>query len=232
MPKMVYYSKKYIEKANTAAIQANEVKAAAQKAAAQKGAAPKKGSTGEFTAVKASPRRVTKAGPVLMISCLVVAILCVLLVPMLVGGAEPAEPAAAQSGIAPGGQSAKAYDSPRAAMAELGIDAVLPENLPEDCLLTSCNVLDGSILEIGISYGKGGMLFRVAAGSDDLSFADYEQYPYTLTEEVDGITRGYAGVSEKKMNLAVWVNGDNSYALVAENGLDADQMKAIAESIV
>ena len=56
-------------------------------------------------------------------------------------------------------------------------------------------------------------------------------YNYTATETIDGIARGYAGVSEKKLNAAVWACDGTSYALLAEEGLDAWAMRQLAESV-
>lgn len=213
MPRTTYYSKKYT--AMMQAVKPEDI-AAAQAATA--------------SVARPARRRNMRVGPVLILLCLAVALLSVLLIPVLVGGAAPvsvSQPAAPQESA----QNVVSYDSPALALEALGIEAAWPGTLPEGYTLSSCTAVDGTMLEMKIIGAKSPVLFRAATGSDDLSGADYDSFTYTTSEAVGDTTFGYAGVSEKKLNLAVWTDGDYSYALVAENGVDIEVMRTLAASV-
>lgn len=184
-------------------------------------------------AAKAPARRVGKIRLAIMALCLSVALLCVLLAPLLLGGVSAVSAAGVTAGpVISAKSNTVSYTSAQQALEDIGITAALPTNLPAGCTVISCQVADGAVLELGIRADGGALLFRAAAGSDDLSGADHEQFTYSTTETVDEITRKYAGASDKKLNLAVWVQGTCSYALVSDGGIAAALMRQIAESIV
>lgn len=176
----------------------------------------------------AAQRRQSRIAPLLLLACLAIAIVSVLVVPLLV---DAAAPAAKSMSVAPVALNATNYETPQQAAEALGLHASLPGTLPEGFGLAATRVLDGQVLELELTDGNSTVLFRAAMGSEDLSGEDYEAYSYTATESVDGITRAYAGVSDKKLNLSVWAFGEYSYALVASKGIDADLMRQIAESV-
>lgn len=177
------------------------------------------------------PKTSQKAGGVMLVSCLVLALMAVLLVPLLVGGASPSA-AATASPVAAGAaaQQVVAYTSVEDAMATLGLQASLPSAVPEGTVLTAARVLDGTILELEYDVGGTTVLFRAAHGNEDIS-GSTKNYTYTTTEDVDGTARMYLGVTEQILNVSVWASNDVSYALVASAGLSADTMRQIAESI-
>lgn len=181
-------------------------------------------------AVPAQQRRFAKVVPIILIVCLLLATMTVLVVPLMVGGASsgPAKELAISQVAKPNYVS---YATPEEARAALGSKALLPVALPDGFEVTDSRVVEGGVLELIISSGKNTVVFRSAAGSDDVSNNDYETFAYTATEQVDGVTRGYAGVSDKKLNLVIWVQDGYSYALMAESGLDAATMKTIAQSV-
>lgn len=110
------------------------------------------------------------------------------------------------------------------------MQANFPLSVPEGTTLAAIRVVDASILELEYHVGKATVLFRTAQGNDDISGVSKE-YAYTSTEEVGGVTRGYAGVTEDILNMAVWASGDYSYAIVAEAGVSAAIMRQFAESV-
>ena len=113
----------------------------------------------------------------------------------------------------------------------LGYMPVLPAAWPADAGVTSIGVVDGSILEVVYVVGKETYIYRTAEGSDDLS-ASAKTYAFTTTETVDEISRTYSGVTDKVFTQAVWAANGHSYAILAESGVDADEMRVLAESIL
>lgn len=204
MQKTVYYSKKYMNKRDLTPAQ-------------------------EAAVARLAKRRQTRMGVLMIVVCLLVAVTMVLLVPMLVGGAPPSS---SQVEAIVKAQNIASFATPSEARSFLGINAALPTALPEGYGVTGSRVVDGSVIEIELTDGKNGLLFRTAEGNDDLSGMDYEAFSYTATETVDDIARGYAGVSDKKLSMAVWAYGDYTYSLVTDGGgIDAAQLKLIAESV-
>lgn len=181
-----------------------------------------------YAAARAQKAR--RVGPALLILCLVLALATVLLVPLLVGGASPASSKVRTMETSSAPAPSVSYSSYEEALEALGFVPALPTEAAEGYNLTAIRVVDGSMLELEYSGGKGNYLFRSAQGKDDLS-GDLTEYSYTLTEEKDGAARSYAGVAEKKLSLAVWAKGDYSYAVVAADGLAGADMKQVAESV-
>lgn len=183
---------------------------------------------------KPASRRNVKIGPLLLISCLILAIFLVLLVPMVVGGAAfalsaeltqaPAQSVKLQD-TAPKAKDFEEYKSAEDAAAALGLQAALPKSLPEGVLVTGAKVYGQNYVELGLAHNKGSFILRLAPGKEDLSFIDYDEFSYTATEDVNGVAVGYVGVSEKKFNAAVWTNNNSSYTLVFANGLEADVVR-------
>lgn len=195
-----------------------------QRYTAQKPTPPKKAAQ----AKAARPASANKMVLLLLAACLVVAVLSVLLVPMLVGGTSPAASAARTAQSQP---NAIQYESPAAAAQVLGITPALPGALPEGYAVTASRVVEDTMLEVEITGGRNTLVFRAALGNQDLSGHDSTAFAYTATQEEGGIARGYAGVSEKKLNVAVWVQGDYTYALVCSGGMEAAMFHQIAEGI-
>lgn len=208
MARAVYYSKKYTQQYQD------------------------KQETGAVAVPKVAVRHSVKMGPLVLIGCIALAVLAVLALPLMVGGAAPASSKAqAVAEVEEEQLNVAEYASAQEAMQVLGFVPAIPAELPEGYAISASRVVDGEVLELVFGQGKSSVVFRAAKGSDDLSGADHEAYAYTANETVDDVTRGYAGVSDKKLNLAVWTSGEYSYALVAEGGIAPEAMRAMAESI-
>lgn len=215
MAKTIYYSKKY----------------QAQQLQQEKAETPS-------PATVATSHQSRKVGPMLLALGLLLGILSVLVVPLMADSAAPVQSGAPTRTAAPpvalataAAQTVDVYATPQEALAAAGIGAVLPAQLPEGFSLSECRVLDGEMVELAYTVGKSTVVLRSAAGTADLSDANYDAFSFTIAEEVNGVTRGYTGVSDKKLYLAVWVNGDHTYAVVAEDGLEATVMREFAEAI-
>lgn len=173
-------------------------------------------------------KRAAKIGPFIMVASLMICVIAVLLVPLMTAGAT--QPASSQAeAVQPA--NAVSYNTVEEGMAALNLRAAYPTALPEGHLVTDVLVLDGKVLEVRMLYGKYDIVYRTAKGNEDVSGQDYGAYPYTITEAVGDVSRGYAGVSEKKLELAVWANGDYSYSVFVPGGTEPELLKQIAESI-
>lgn len=175
----------------------------------------------------ARQRTIKKVAPAILLVCLVLAILTVLLVPMLVGGAVPATSRVTSSSSAPAEE--KSFSSTADAQQMLGYQVALPSYIPEGYNCAAVRVLEGNILELQYTAGKDTFFYRMAAGTEDLT-EDATEYAYSTTASGE-ITRVYAGVSEKKLNTAVWTNDNFAFAVVAPSGIPAAELKQIAESV-
>ncbi len=213
----VYYSKKYT-----------------QQFAAVKAKPDSEAPKAEAIAKVPSKKRTSKTGAAILIICLALAIIAVLVVPLLVGGAAPSS-AAAPMAVAAVQQEAlpqvESYDTAEQAVAAIGMQPKLPVQLPEGFELVAQRVVDGYMLEFEYINGRVVVLFRVAQGSEDLTGIATDSAAYTTSEEVQGIRRGYTGVSQNEFNSAVWIDGDYSYALVAQGGMAAEQMRQMAQGV-
>lgn len=169
--------------------------------------------------------------PLILLAGLMLSILMVVFVPLLVDGSEPASSRVTRQMemTAPELETVACNDIDEA-VALLGFVPALPGQTPEGYSLKAIEVLDGKILQLTYSGGGRTILYRTAPGNEDLS-GDVNEYPYTATEEVDGVARSYAGADEDHLNVAYWILGENSFALSASEGADAQVIKALAESV-
>lgn len=171
-----------------------------------------------------------KVSSLILIGCIVLAVMTVLLVPMLVGGA-PAQAAPEAAPVPTEAETLAVADLAEASQ-ELGFDATLPATLPAEYQLAAINVVNGDVLEMEYTNvnGKAPIIYRTAPGSDDLTW-DETEYAFTVTEEEGGVTRSYAGVAEQKLSVALWAGDGYSYAVVAPDGIDAEALHIVAESV-
>lgn len=179
-------------------------------------------------------RRAKLTGIVMLTLCFLLAIGSVLLVPMLASGAVPVS--AATKGVTAmqfvkesTAEVAKTeYTTLEQAKQAAGFDAVLPASLAGKAV--AYRVLDAGVLEVEYKLDKNTVFVRTAPGNEDVSM-NQKDYAFTVTEEVGGVTRSYAGATENKLSLAVWADAGNSFAVVADGGLDAEVVRQIAEEI-
>lgn len=171
-----------------------------------------------------------KVSTLILVVCIVLAVMTVLFVPLLVGGAA-APTSATVPEAAPVEMQIESVENLAEASSQLGFNATLPATLPDEYNLAAVNVVDGAVLELEYAAsGKPSVFYRTAPGSDDLTW-DETKYTFTITEEEGGITRSYAGVAEQKLSVALWADGEYSYALVAPDGIDSESLHVMAESI-
>lgn len=182
-------------------------------------------------AVKPSQRlRARKAASAILALCMAVALLAVLLVPLLTAGETSAATLNTRAAGSIASLDSVSYGSVEDASSALGFTPKLPLLLQQQAELMRIVVLGGVILEITYMLGKEQVAYRTAAGSEDIT--DASRTPaFTTTETVDGITRGYSGATENILSLASWAADGYSYAIIASGGLQASDMRNIAESV-
>ena len=124
------------------------------------------------------------------------------------------------------------YDSKDDAAQAAGFDLTVPDEI-SGCSEKSYRVLnaEGDVM-FEIIYASGeDETARIckAPGADDVS-GDYNEYAETETVDVDGGSVTMKG-ADGLVKLAVWTNGDYSYALSVESGLSQNDMAALVLNI-
>ena len=124
------------------------------------------------------------------------------------------------------------YDSKDDAAQAAGFDLAVPDEI-SGCSEKSYRVLsaEGDVMFESI-YASGEdetARIRKAPGADDVS-GDYNEYAETETVDVDGGSVTMKG-EDGLVKLAVWTNGDYSYALSVESGLSQNDMAALVSNI-
>lgn len=97
-----------------------------------------------------------------------------------------------------------------------GFTITVPEKMPEGYVQDSIEAVENEILQIFYVNGDKTILIRKARGNEDIS-GDYNTY-----SENNTITIGNLNVSTKgndgKVNVATWVNGEFTYAIIVNSG--------------
>lgn len=185
-------------------------------------------------------KRNRRAGVLILAFCLILAVAITLLVPMIVDGAQPNNTKAAgavqaQAGAAlPASSEQKedkvAINTFEELTQQAGFVPTLPTTLPEGAEVVGLNLIDGRIAEIEYKAGKTEFTIRMAPGREDISGIT-KTFAVTYSEEAEGVTRSYSGISDTLLNLCVWSSENNCYAIVSQNGMSADMMRTVAESL-
>ena len=124
------------------------------------------------------------------------------------------------------------YDSKDDAAQAAGFDLTVPDEI-SGCSEKSYRVLsaEGDVM-FEIIYASGEdetARIRKAPGANDVS-GDYNEYAETETVDVDGGSVTMKG-EDGLVKLAVWTNGDYSYALSVENAISQSDMAALVENV-
>ncbi len=179
---------------------------------------------------KAVRKSSKKAVFIIFTISLILALSTVLLGPVFVDGAEVSTTSQNTTAAEPS-VSIQTFETTQEAAAVLGFAPRLPSAIPDGYQLAEIRALDGSVLELVYEARQNTISFRTALGTGDLSSSEEDEYAFALTDEDGAVIRSYAGSSQERMHTAVWVQDDASYAILAENGLTADEMRSIARSV-
>ena len=124
------------------------------------------------------------------------------------------------------------YDSKDDAAQAAGFDLAVPDEI-SGCSEKSYRVLsaEGDVM-FEIIYASGEdetARIRKAPGADDVS-GDYNEYAETETVDAGGVSVTMKG-KNGLVKLAIWTNGNYSYALSVESGLSQNDMAALVSNI-
>ena len=124
------------------------------------------------------------------------------------------------------------YDSKDAAAQAAGFDLAVPDEI-SGCSEKSYRVLsaEGDVM-FEIIYASGEdetARIRKAPGANDVS-GDYNEYAETETVDAGGVSVTMKG-ENGLVKLAVWANGDYSYALSVENAIGQSDMAALVANV-
>ncbi len=124
------------------------------------------------------------------------------------------------------------YDSKDDAVQAAGFDLTVPDEI-SGCSEKSYRVLSaaGDVMFESI-YASGEdetARIRKAPGADDVS-GDYNEYAETETVDAGGVSVTMKG-ENGLVKLAIWTNGDYSYALSVENAIGQSDMAALVANV-
>ena len=106
----------------------------------------------------------------------------------------------------------------------------VPTELPEGWKVESASLIMGSLAQVVYTDGTDTITYRMAEGTKDVS-GDYNAYPWTEDADLDGVTVTLKGQQEDAVLLAVWTDGQYSYAFSCSAPLTAEQAAAMAGSV-
>lgn len=101
--------------------------------------------------------------------------------------------------------------------------------LPSFLSPSSIRAVEGSMIEVLSERDYGQIMLRKGLGTEDIS-GDYNCYPQTSTEELNGCAVTLNGENDKIMT-AVWSQDGYTYAVRAAAGLDRDEMYSIVSGL-
>lgn len=104
-----------------------------------------------------------------------------------------------------------------------------PGFMPEGYAVESTYLIAGDIAQIKYTGTDGGIAYRMAAGTGDVS-GDYTQYAQTATEQIgeNSVTlKGSGGM----VSLCIWTDSGYTYALSFEAPASPETARAIVESV-
>ena len=98
-----------------------------------------------------------------------------------------------------------------------GFEVALPQTLPEGYTQNTILAIEKQMIEVNyINDDEQEMYIRKATGKDDIS-GDYNEYQQQSTTTVDGREVTLKG-NDDLVNVAIWQNGDYSFAIGVNNG--------------
>lgn len=112
-----------------------------------------------------------------------------------------------------------------------GYELSAPETIGESCSRSAIRAMEQSMIEVVYQDGQGeeGFRIRKAPGSADIS-GDYNEYSQINTVEADGQEVTMKGQADK-VNLAVWSDGEYTFAVSSIDGLDSAAMAELVQSV-
>ena len=110
-----------------------------------------------------------------------------------------------------------------------GFKAAVPEKLPDGYTQAAIRAVEQDLIELIYENGQKSIRIRKGRGSGDIS-GDYNSY-----KESDTVTIGKFKVSTKgndgKVSVAVWEDGEYTFAVLADPGVSSLEVSDIISSI-
>jgi len=111
----------------------------------------------------------------------------------------------------------------------VGFEIAEIENIPFTVESTTYTILWDTLAEITYTGDNNELVFRKAAGNDDIS-GDYNVYNTEKTCDMDGYTVILKG-NDGTYNLAVWQKDGYSYSIMTTEGISENEMTAMIENV-
>lgn len=110
-----------------------------------------------------------------------------------------------------------------------GFSLSLPKQLPSGMDVAAIRAAQYGLIEVVCQGNDQQLTIRKGPGSEDIS-GDYSVYSEVATKELAGRSVTVKG-QDGTFQLAVWCNGDYSYAVHSTTGLDWDALSALVSDI-
>ena len=119
------------------------------------------------------------------------------------------------------------YISIAAMYANTKLDFQVPTDLPGEYILSQCYITDGKVVSLEYSDGTQSFLYRTAKKTKELSESgisgDFQDYPYSWTESVDGVTNAFSSTAPQDQDAPCLVTWEEDGMLYSLSGLPAGQ---------
>lgn len=99
-----------------------------------------------------------------------------------------------------------------------GFNVTLPKKMPEGYEQKLIQAVEKKMVQVFYENGEKEILIRKAKGSEDIS-GDYNKYNENNTVTVDGLEISTKG-NDGKINVATWSDGEYTYAITNDTGLE------------
>lgn len=115
------------------------------------------------------------------------------------------------------------------ASAIAGFDVIVPETIG-DYNEQTIRAIKDEMIDVVYHNGEKEICIRKAKGVDEISgvYSKYNEESTAKVKEVDVTMKGNNG----NINVATWTNGDYSYAIISEEGIDKAKITEIVKPLI
>lgn len=123
----------------------------------------------------------------------------------------------------------KTYQTLKEVRDAVGYDFMIPTVLPKGYKQDKLMTIGDKVVSISYTDIKNEIQYRTAEGKESIS-GDYKKYNVTEKAKV-GDKEVYLSGDEKLIYLAEWTQGNQSFSITSESGIERSQMIEIIESL-
>ena len=123
----------------------------------------------------------------------------------------------------------KEFNSADELQQELGFDVADMSSIPFDIVDTEYFCYWGYMAEIDYMGKDNRVIYRKAKDSNDIS-GDYNEYAVIDMIDIDGVEITLKG-NDDRYNLAIWQNGEYSYSVYIDSGVDKQAFSDMIKNI-